>query len=241
MATETSGLDRIVETMRQPIQHYSDLVRQLAGSKALSLTVFAALAAGTFDKKLHTVRNVLVLSSVDLEMLRSLGEHGAKLGKARISAPLIMTPEYIKASLDTFPLELLEIQQCHITLFGEDHFDGLTFENTHIRHESERELKSILIGMRQGLLASTGREKFIGAIGVDATERLIRTLRGLLWLKGQKEGQPAQQVVSQAETVVGQTLIGVRTALNPNEHHGWDEFRILYKDVETLGNFADAS
>jgi hypothetical protein len=35
-------------------------------------------------------------------MLRCLAEHGLKLGKARIAAPLVMTPEYIQRSLDTF-------------------------------------------------------------------------------------------------------------------------------------------
>ena len=31
-------------------------------------------------------------------MLRHLAERGAKLGKAHITAPLIMTPEYVKVS-----------------------------------------------------------------------------------------------------------------------------------------------
>lgn len=232
-------MERVNPSMQKPIEEYSELVRGLAGPKALSLTVVGAVVAGTFDKSRHTVRNVLVLSSIDLDFLKQLSLQGAKLGKVRISAPLIMTPDYIKASLDTFPLELIEIQQWHETLFGEDYFRELSFEDRHVSLQCEREIKTLLIGMRQGLLASGGREKIIGAMEVDVTEQLIRTLRGVLWLKGKRAPLPAPQVVSEIEGIQGQTFQGIRSAINPSGHHGWSEFQTLYKDVEAVGRFID--
>ncbi len=240
MAPDFAGMDRIVEPMRQPIRQYAEQVRQLAGANGLSLTIFGAVTAGIFDRNRHTVRNVLVLTSVDLAMLRQLAQSGAKLGKARISAPLIMTPEYIQASLDTFPLELIEIQQCHVTLFGDDYFNERSFNDNHVRLQCERELKAILIGLRQGLLASAGRDKFLGAMEIDVSERLIRTFRGLLWLKDQKEAKPSHEVVSQIEHLLGKEFPGVRSTLDPSAHHGWDEFQALYSDVEAVGKFVDA-
>lgn len=232
-------MERVNSAMQKPIEQYSQLIRDLAGSNALSLTVVGAIVAGTFDKSRHTVRNVLVLSSIDLEFLKQLSLQGAKLGKVRISAPLIMTPDYIKASLDTFPLELIEIQQWHETLFGEDYFKDLSFEERHVRLQCEREIKTLLIGMRQGLLASGGQEKFIGAMEVDVTEQLIRTLRGVLWLKGKRESLPAPEVVSEIEGIQSQTFQGIRSAINPSGHHGWSEFQTLYKDVEVVGRLID--
>ncbi len=240
MSTEFKGLDRIIEPMRQPIQRYAEQVRALAGDNALALTLFGAIAAGSFDMHRHTVRNVLVLGSVDLEMLRRLAKEGAKIGKARISAPVIMTPTYIEASLDSFPLELIEIHQCHITLFGHDHFETLSFTDAHVRIQCERELKTILIGMRQGLLAAAGREKLIATVETDVAETLIRTFRGLLWLKGQKDARPAVQVISDVENIIGRQLAGLRAALSVSEPHGWDLFRTLYEDVEAVGKIVDA-
>ncbi len=240
MTCESSALDRIAETMRQPVRRYAELLRELAGDDAVALTVYGAIAAGSFDPSRHTARSVLVLASVDLEMLRRLSEHGVKLGKARISAPLIMTPDYIKASLDTFPLEMIEIHQQHVTLFGEDHFEDLSFEDSHIRLQCERELKSIQIRMRQGLLAAAGRQKLLGELEADIAEGLVRTLRGLLWLKGQKEAQPATQVLSAVEKVIERPLPGVRAAVDRPGDYGWDRFRSLYEDVESLGKIVDA-
>lgn len=240
MGEESSGWNRVAASMRQPLQRYAELVKELAGSNAKALTLFGAVVAGSFDPSRHTARSVLVVDRVDLSMLRRLAERGVKFGKARIAAPLVMTSSYIKGSLDTFPLELIEIKQQHATVFGNDDFTDLSFEDAHVRLQCERELKTILIGLRQGLLAAAGREKFLGALEMDVAEGLMRTLRGLLWLKGRKEAKPAAEVVTDVEKTVDRKLAGVRTALDPAAHHGWDEFETLYRDVEALGDIANA-
>lgn len=240
MVGQFASLEGATESMRQPLQNYAQLVQELAGKSAKSLALFGAIAAGSFDPSRHTARNVLVVDRVDLSILRKLAEHGTSLGKVSISAPLVMTPEYIKASLDTFPLEFLEIHQKHLVVFGDDYFDDLSFEESHLRLQCERELKTILIGLRQGLLAAAGREKFISALERDVAEGLLRTLRGMLWLKGQKEAKPADDVLVEIEKITERKLAGVRVALDAAAHHGWNEFETLYGDVEALGEVADA-
>ncbi len=233
-------LDRLPASMRQPIQSYAQRVQAMAGPNALALTLFGALAAGTFDPKRHTARSVLVLQTVDLELLRLLAKEGPRLGKARIAAPLIMTPDYIKGSADSFPLELLEIQQRHLCVFGPDYFEELAIQENHIRLQCERELKSILIGMRQALLAAAGKDKLLSEIEADVAERLIRTLRGLLWLHGQRDPKPAGQAVSEIERSISRDLPGVRGAINERGKHGWEEFKTLYEEVDALRKSVDA-
>ncbi len=77
MSAGFEGLDRVIESMRQPIQHYAEEVRALAGDNALALTLFGSIAAGSFNIKKQTVRNVLVLQSAVLEVLRGLAKHGS--------------------------------------------------------------------------------------------------------------------------------------------------------------------
>ncbi|HUU85200.1 MAG TPA: hypothetical protein VM243_17000 [Phycisphaerae bacterium] len=238
-----TGLERVAAPFHDSIQRYTALVREIAGARAQALTLFGAIAApGSegFDPKRHTVRSVLVLDAADLAILRRLAEYGARLGKDRISAPLIMTPEYIRASLDTFPLELLEIHQQHLTIFGDDFFTHLVFDAGHMRLQCERELKVILIGMRQGLLAAVGREKAISAVEADVTAALVRTLRGFLWLKGVKEARPGAEVVAEVERLVERKLRGVQAALDTGAPHGWPEFEGLYRDVEAVGEIVNA-
>ena len=234
------NLEPVAPAMREPLGEYTRLVKDVVGPNAKALTLFGAATRKTFDTSRQTARSVLVVERVDLSVLKRLAEHGAKLGKLYIAAPLVMTPDYIRDSLDTFPLELIEIMQNHITLFGDDQFTDLSFDDAHIRLQCERELKVILIGLRQGLLAAAGREKFIGALEMDVAEGLMRTLRGFLWLKGQKDAKPAGDVLTEVEKIIDRKLGGVHVAMDPAGHHGWSEFESLYRDVEALGKLADA-
>ena len=240
MSDPSLNLSPIINSMQAPIQRYAERIRELGGPNALTLVVFGSLAAGRFDPDRHTARSVLVLQSVDLDMLRELAKDGAKLGKARIAAPLIMTPDYIEASLDVFPLEFIEIQQRYLCVFGPDHFEGLSFDPTHVRLECERELKTLLISMRQALLSAAGHEKLFKTIEADIADRLMRTLRGLLWLHDKKEGLPALQTIEEVERSTGHALPGLRDVIQETGQDGWDEFQVLYDEIDALRKLINA-
>ncbi len=240
MSDDLQGLERIPASMHQSLEAYVKTVREHVGAKFLAATVFGSIVAGTFDPARHTVRNVVVLETIELAGLRRLAKEGMKLGKAKISAPLMMTPDYIQQSLDSFPLEFLEIHQQHVCLTGTDYFQDLAFEDSFIRLQAEREIKTILIGMRQGLLAAAGREKLLSGIEGDVVERLIRTLRGLLWLHQQREPLPALTVLAEVEKSVSQKFSGIRQAIGGQGNHGWEEFQQLYTDIDTLRGIINA-
>lgn len=235
MMVATDPFERIPEPLRQNVRAYADLVRELGGESVKSLTLFGAAAAGTFDARQHTVHNVLVLERVDLDLLRRLAEKGPRLGGKHISMPLVMTPAFIAESLDTFPLELLEIHQNHLTLLGQDYFADLTFADADVRLQCERELKVLLLGLRQALLAAAGHDKLLADFEQEAGNTLLRVLRGMLWLKGQRRPQPGSAAVAEIEKVLGRPLRGLAVAMDPNAPQGWEEFRTLYADVEALG------
>ena len=230
---------QLPESMAGPVRAFTETIQQLAGQKALALTLFGSIVAGAFDAKRHNVKSVLVMETVDLEFLRTLSKAGPRLGKARISAPLIMTPDYITASLDTFPLEFLEIKQQHLCVFGQDYFADLTLGAPQVRHQCERELKTILLGMRQALLGAAGRESILGEIETEVAERLTRTLRGMLWLQGQ-EPASVREVVAAVEASLKRNLGGLRSAIDELGRHGWEEFKELYGDVDALRTYIDA-
>ena len=239
MIPSMMNMDHVVDHMQEPLTKYLDRVQTLAGANCLAIIGFGTIATSGFDPAKHIARSVIVLDKIDLAMLRELAKDGAKLGKARIAAPLIMTPVYINGSLDAFPLELLEIHQCHVCFVGTDYFTELAFDERHLRLQCERELKTILIGMRQGLLAAAGREKLFGAMEGDVAERLLRTLRGLLWLHGQDEYVSSMDVVSRIEQETDRSLAGIRQALQDHRRHDWDDFTRLYDDVDGLKTLAD--
>ncbi|MCH7720769.1 MAG: hypothetical protein IH988_07235 [Planctomycetes bacterium] len=239
MTDHSVNLGKIAEPVREAVGRFVEVIGQLAGSKTRGLTVYGPAVTADFDAARHAVSSVLVLDAVDLDLLRRFATEGARLGKERISAPLVMTPTYIAESCDTFPVELLEIQQHHVTVLGDDFFNDLTFESQHVRLQCEREFKRILIRLRQGILAAAGREKMLADLETDIGVHLLRTLRGFLWLKDQKEYQAPSSVVDAVEKLADRKLASVRQAVEATFDHNWSAYESLYRDVEVLAGWAN--
>lgn len=241
MDDQRNKLAHLPVGVRSHLEDYVVLLLELGGDRVDSVTLFGRVLDAAFDVETQAIRNILVAESVDLGLLRRISEQGVKLGGFGLTAPLFMTPEYISRSLDTFPLELLDIQMRHATVHGTDRFVGLEFNDADVRLQCERELKVVLIGMRQGLLASTGDERRLRGLGADVGEGLVRTLRGMLWLGGERDYLTTPALLDAMAKKVGRDLPGLRAALDAQEHGGWDQFQSLYADVEALGAMADAS
>lgn len=238
-ATELQVAQRISPRLRGLLDHLAGLLTGIYGEGFLGLTVFGAALderAGGDDEGIDTVA---VLSRVELPLVRRLAEHGADLGRRGFSAPLLMTPEYIAASLDVFPLELLEIHQRHVTTTGRDFFNDLPFADTHVRLQCEREFKRVLLRIRQGLLSSGGRSDVLEALEMDIGRHLLRAMRGFLWLNGKRDYHTAESVISQCGTLTGRSLMGVANAIRSGGEHGWNELLALNEDAEALAAAAN--
>lgn len=88
--------------------------------------------------------------------------------------------DLMRTSLDTFPLEWLEIGGCHEVLAGADPFAGLRFAAEHVRLQCERESTVLAIALRQRLLRAAGAGESLEL----PAEQVVRILRGLLHLAG---------------------------------------------------------
>ena len=240
MDTHSNAIERLASPVRAAVLEYVQHWQSLAGGSVRAIAFFGGVLTPQFDKRRHLAENVVVLSGMDLGLLRRLAATGKRFGRRGIAAPIVMTPEFIRDSLDTFPLELLEIQQQHALLAGEDFFAELRFEAEHVRLQCERELKTLLIGMRQGLLAAAGRERQLQPLGQTAVEGLLRTLRGLLWLKGQREPASPDDLIGGVERLLDRELAAVRSVLHGTGDKGWNQFAALYEDLEILRKRADA-
>jgi hypothetical protein len=232
-------LEHLAETIREPLRRFAARIRELGKENAIGWALFGAVVAEKFDKSRHAVHSVLMLQSVDLDLLKELSAEGAGYGRAGLAAPLVMTPPFLEASRGTFPLELIEIHQHHLIVFGNDYFSDLKFEDRNVRLQCERELEVLEMGLRQGLLAAKGQKERLALLQQDWIHNLVRAMRGLLWLKGQKAGLPAERVLAEVARIAELPLKGIHHVLIAGDPPGWEAFKHLYADVEALGNAVD--
>jgi hypothetical protein len=176
------SMEGVAEAARPGVETLAAALGETLGDTLIGLTVFGSAVTAEFGPR-NRIRSVAVVRAVDVRRLARLSEMGVKLGKHRVEAPLIVTPKYVSASLDSFPLEFLEIQQVHHTVLGEDIFRELSFRDEDVRLQCEREFKRMLIRLRQGVLASQGKTGQFGALLNDLSGHAARVLRGVLWCK----------------------------------------------------------
>ncbi len=225
-------LDQVPEHLRAPLRQFATRVQELAGDNALAWTLYGPAIAEPHPR--HAIHSMLVLREVDLDMLRRLAAEGPKYAQIKLAPPLISTPKLLKTSCDMFPLELIEVQQKYFVALGEDFFGGLKFEDANVRLQCARELKVLMIGLRQGLLAGAGKEEHMSLLRHHWSHGLLRTLRGWLWLKGAKGWKPGTGVLDAVATHVKRPLAGIRHAVVASEPIDWLAFQNLYADVEAL-------
>ena len=239
MQESKRSLGHVPESRRPALRELVDTLERVGHDSVLGVCAFGGwLAEDPFFA--GAARSVVVLRRLDVGLVERLAVEGPRLGELSLAAPLLMTPEYVRDSCDVFPLELLEIQQQHVLLAGQDYFAALTFDPRHVRLACEREFKSELIELRQGLLATAGRFTLLHQLCLDCLERSARIMRGLLHLDGEPAPQRLSRTIERVAERTGVTL-GMHARLaTVHDDLGLEGFRRFYSELEALAAHADA-
>lgn len=240
MQLRNLDLTVVPEPRRAGIEQLAEQLVELALDELLAITAFGGWRLGDPAYAGAPSRTVVVLREANLLLLERLADRGPQLGAANITAPLIMTPDYIRDSCDVFPLEFLEIQHTGAPLCGPDHFAELQFQPDDVRLACERELKSELIQLRQGLLAAAGNSALIQRLCQAGSERAIRILRGILHLRDvTPPPKTAAAIARAAATQTGLTLELLPRFLEDPADKGREGLRQLYRELAALTAYVD--
>lgn len=212
-----------------------------------SIHVSGSAVLPDYDEKLSDINSVVVLDTMDLAFLTFLAPLGKKYGKKRIAAPLVMTPDYITRSLDSFPVEFLDFKLVHRTVYGNDILQGLQIDVRNLRLQCEREVKTRLINLRQGYLSSLGKRDFLSSILVRSITGSMALFRAIILLLG-KEPPIARIEVIRAfgsaaaiSTDIFETLLRLKSGLlKPSEHELLALFENYYRALESTEKTIDA-
>ena len=211
-----------------------------------SIAITGSALTDDFDPEKSDVNSVLVLNKMDLGFLEVLASLGKTYGKKGISAPLIMTPEYVMHSVDVFPIEFLNIKLLHETLFGEDLFQPLVIERKDLRLQCERELKVRLIGLRQGYISSMGDAKILSELFINTISGYIPLFRGVILLLRKEPPLKNEDVLQVLKDASGVNTQVFKTMLRQKRQktkltisHLNEIFKDYYAAVEKLGDITD--
>lgn len=187
----------------EKIKEFHGDISKGAGDNLHSFHIVGTVLTPDYDPKRSDINSIVVLKQMDLEFLRYLVSIGKKYKKKSISAPLIMTPEYIERSLDVFPIEFLNFKLIHKTLEGDDILQDFEIKTGHLRLQTERELKSKLIWLRQGYISSLGDRKLLTEGLSESITGYMPLLRAIVHLFGETPPVKRSDVLVRLENFTG--------------------------------------
>ena len=123
----------MVSNAMVPEEKIADFVNRLrtaAGANLESVILFGSAVAGDFHPEFSNINLFCVLRDSSFAALQALAPAVKWWEKQNQPPPLFMTHDEIKRSTDVFTIELLDMQQHHRVLFGEDVVQKLSISAT---------------------------------------------------------------------------------------------------------------
>ena len=157
-------------------------LKQACPAGLKSVILYGSAAAGDRVEKKSDYNVLVVTEDLDIKTLNALSKTASAWSKAGNPAPMLFTEERLAQATDVFPIELLDIRECHKVLYGEDLAQGLEIDTKNLRLEIEHELRGKLICLRQSYLLTQGKSKAVIELMTQSLSTFLVLFRASLRL-----------------------------------------------------------
>jgi hypothetical protein len=170
-------------------------LRQAAGANLESVILFGSAVSGDFHPGLSNLNLLCVLRDSSFAALRSLAPVAKWWDRQKQPPPLCMTRQELERSTDVFTIELLDMQQHHRVLFGENVVQGLRISMSLHRVQVEYELREKLILLRQQLLLAADNNSRLWDLLLRSVPSIATLFRHALIALGNPEKTGRREAV----------------------------------------------
>ncbi len=203
--------------MEKDLAELVERLKSAIGANLKTVVLYGSAAAGDFQPQ-HSDLNVLcVLDRLDGAELQKLGPAARWWEKKGHPAPLVFGLEELQHAADVFAIELLDIQEKHRLLFGENIFAGMRVPMRLHREQVERELRTNLVRLRQRYVVAARRDNTVRLLMIESAPSFIVLFRHALRAMGEPVPDNRRAVVEQLALRLGFDAAGVLNVLQLRE------------------------
>ncbi|MBU0571266.1 MAG: hypothetical protein KJ995_05780 [Candidatus Omnitrophica bacterium] len=170
---ELKNLDKLPDGAGKVLTPYLEKLLKIFMNDIVSVFAYGSVTGPDYNAKRSDISIAVILKDASCRTLRPALKLLRSGLKKKIIVPLFLTRKYIEMSMDTFPMEFMEMRDTQLILFGEDVLEKITVTDEDIRRECEYQIKGKLLTLRQAYLEQALRPK--------ALERLIKTAMRVLF------------------------------------------------------------
>src|ERR1700691_328915 len=192
-------------------------LREAAGANLESIVLFGSTVAGDFHPELSNVNLFCVVRDSSFAALQALAPAVKWWDAQKQPPPLFMTRDEIERSTDVFTIELIDMQQHHRVLFGEDVIQGLSIPANLHRIQVEYELREKLALLRQHLLLASGNNSRLWELLLRSVSSFATLFRHALIVLGHDAPAAKREAVKALSKQIGLDASGVLQVLDVRE------------------------
>lgn len=180
---KSDQLNRLPDDVRNKVSSYFKDFLALHQDNVISIVIYGSAIGGDYLPKISDINSLVIFRPFEFSQLKkSLGVIARGISK-KIAAPLILTREDIRSSVDIFPIEFLDMKENHVLIYGEDVLSSLDIPQKYLRLFCEQQIKGKLIRITQAYLEAGRTYKGMEVLLKDSLTALMPIFRVLIRLK----------------------------------------------------------
>jgi hypothetical protein len=172
--------------VQDALNHLVEDLRSTHGDNLASVVLYGSAVLGE-SAELRADHNLLIalhrITPEDLRLAQAPMREWQRLGH---QIPVYFTVEELADAADVFPIEFNQMSKARRVLFGTDPFEFFQLSNANLRHQTEYELRSKLIQLRQLYIPASVSAERLSALMSDSLSSFAALFRAVLLLKGQE-------------------------------------------------------
>jgi predicted nucleotidyltransferase len=219
------------------IDDFITRLRQAAEDNLQSVVLYGSAATGEFHDDFSNVNLLCILREASFAKVAALAPAVEWWSRKQRHAPLVLTREELERSADVFSIELLDMQQRHRVLFGEDPLSGLNIPMHLHRAQLEYELREKLILLRERLLLHAGSEPRLWELLLGSFSAFATLFRHSLIALGEVAPHSKREVMQALATRIQFDPSAFLELLDIREHKA-DRKQFNVKDI--FGRYLEA-
>jgi hypothetical protein len=193
-------------------------VREAAGTNVQSIILYGSAVSGDFHPEFSNLNLFCVLHDISFPALWALAPVAKWWDRQKQPPPLCMTRDELERSTDVFTIELIDMQQHHRVLFGEDVLQGLQIPMRLHRVQVEYELREKVTLLRQQLLLAEDSNSQLWDLLLRSVPSFVTLFRHALIALGNAAPSGKREAVHILSKQVGFDPSAINQVLDVREH-----------------------
>jgi predicted nucleotidyltransferase len=189
--------------LARPLTELVTALHACLGDDLVSVVLYGGAARGEHQRGRSDANLLVVLERVEPKHLRAVAREVRRARKRIRLSPVFVSREELVGAADTFAVELADMQEQHVVLYGDDVLANLRIDPEHLRLQVEHELRGKLSRLRQNYLRDAEDTRAVIRLMVNSFSSFVTLFAALLRLRGKRPARKRAELLNQAAAELG--------------------------------------